>query len=202
MKYFTGIGSRTTPEKIQNQIRLIAQLLGSEDYILRSGGASGADTAFSQGYHTCNFPKEIYIPWKSFNGSDSDLIGASPEALELAAAVHPAWNKCSPAAKLLHGRNAHQVLGADLKTPSEFVICWTKEGKVSGGTATAINIALNHTIPVYNLGRFYVSDLFKGFKFETLMWENSKELFKNRKHFVISFEHLKPTISTNVMELE
>jgi len=48
---------------------------------------------------------------------------------------------CSDYAKKLHGRNVKQVLGDDLKTPSDFLLCWTKEGKDVGGTRTAIVLA-------------------------------------------------------------
>jgi hypothetical protein len=50
-------------------------------------------------------------------------------------------------------RNAMQVLGPDLKTPSKFVICWTLEGKEIGGTSQAIRIAKDFSIPIYNLGK-------------------------------------------------
>ena len=49
------------------------------------------------------------------------------------------------------GRNGYQVLGYDLKTPSKFLICWTKDGKETGGTAQAMRIAKDYKIPVYNL---------------------------------------------------
>lgn len=56
-------------------------------------------------------------------------------------------------AHMLHGRNMHQILGADLRTPVEFVIAWApvKHGKPVGGTATAINLAEENYITVYNL---------------------------------------------------
>lgn len=31
-------------------------------------------------------------------------------------------------------------------------MCWTKNGLMKGGTATAIKLALNNSIPVLNLG--------------------------------------------------
>ena len=52
----------------------------------------------------------------------------------------------------MHARNTHQVLGADLKIPSLFVVCWTKDGQLKGGTAQALRLADLHSIPIYNLG--------------------------------------------------
>ena len=50
-----------------------------------------------------------------------------------------------------------ELKGDDLKTPSDFVICWTKDGKDTGGTGQAMRIATYYWIPVYNL--FYPEDL-------------------------------------------
>jgi hypothetical protein len=56
-----------------------------------------------------------------------------------------------PWAKKFHSRNVHQVLGRDLKTPSDFVICWTADGGFSGGTGQALRIADDHGIPIFNM---------------------------------------------------
>jgi hypothetical protein len=44
-----------------------------------------------------------------------------------------------------------QVLGNYGNDPVEFVICWTSNGKDSGGTGQAIRIAKAFDIPVFNL---------------------------------------------------
>lgn len=48
-------------------------------------------------------------------------------------------------------RNVCQILGADLHTPVQMVICWTKGGKLVGGTAQALRIARANNIPIFNL---------------------------------------------------
>ena len=48
MKYYTGIGSRETPKDIMQLMSKLAYKLASEGYILRSGAAQGADTAFEE----------------------------------------------------------------------------------------------------------------------------------------------------------
>lgn len=150
-KSYAGVGSRATPVEIQKIMYDIAQRLASKDYILRSGGAEGADLAFEEGCGVVGGKMEIYLPWPKFNGSDSPLTRPSSDAVEMASTIHPAWSKCSSSARLLHGRNAHQVLGANLDDPVEFLICWTLKGETVGGTATAINLAIRNKIPIYNL---------------------------------------------------
>lgn len=149
--YYTGVGSRSTPAEVLLLMTAFSKKSMAAGWILRSGAAKGADTAFEKG---AGFAKEIFIPWKSFsNDSDHVLVGDYPEAEKLAAAAHPAWHRCSPAAKLLHTRNACQVLGYNLKTPSKFLLCWappTKDG-VEGGTNTAWQIAKQHNIRCFNL---------------------------------------------------
>ena len=52
----------------------------------------------------------------------------------------------------MHSRNCHQILGYDLKSPVDAVICWTPNGNVVGGTRTALMIAMRAGIPIFNLG--------------------------------------------------
>lgn len=136
-KYYAGIGSRETPADVFNKMKVIAYLLDTKGYTLRSGGAKGADLAFEEG---AGCHKEI------FRAGD-----ATPEAIKMAAEFHPAWERCNDYARRLHGRNMMIVLGADLQTPVEFIICWTKDGKASGGTGQALRLAEKKGIRVYNL---------------------------------------------------
>ena len=140
MKYYAGIGSRQSPQPVLDLIVLIAGRLKNLSWILRSGGAQGADSAFEHGaFASCN--TEIF-----------HAVHATPAAIEMAANYHPAWDKCGQYARQLHGRNAMIILGPTLRTPVKFVICWTPRGELSGGTAMGIRIAEDFGIPVYNLG--------------------------------------------------
>ena len=80
---------------------------------------------------------------------NKDLIA---ETERIASEVHPAWDKCNEWARGMHSRNCHQILGYDLQSPVDAVICWTPNGNMVGGTVTAIRIALKYNIPVFNLG--------------------------------------------------
>jgi len=80
---------------------------------------------------------------------NKDLIS---ETERIASEVHPAWDKCNEWARGMHSRNCHQILGYDLKSPVDAVICWTPDGNVVGGTATALKLSMKYDIPVFNLG--------------------------------------------------
>jgi hypothetical protein len=158
-RYYTGIGSRETPPDVMNIITALATALGVAGFVLRSGGADGADSAFEWGARDAGVASEIYLPWKGFNGNQSELFGVTAPALELAESVHPAWQAPGQGPRKMHARNCYQVLGRSLESPSEFVVCWTPDGceterartRKTGGTATGIVLALRRGIEVFNL---------------------------------------------------
>lgn len=152
---YAGIGSRKTPPAVLARMTRLATRLSQLNYILRSGAADGADSAFAAG---CNGESDIWLPWKGFNGC---FAGNFPTAEheKMATTLHPAWSRLSRGAKALHSRNVGQILGGNLKTPVAFVLCWTPDGceseasrsKDTGGTGTAIALASRHDIPIFNL---------------------------------------------------
>jgi hypothetical protein len=150
VKYYAGIGSRETPLPLKTTISYIANYLNSQGYILRSGGAPGADNMFEKSLSPDVY-KEIYLPWKGFNNNESLLYTPSIQAYTIASEFHPAWNNISWGARKLMARNSHQVLGADLNTPVDFVVCWTPGGLDRGGTSQAMRIARSRNIPIFNL---------------------------------------------------
>ena len=151
MKYYAGVGSRKTPNAVLELMKDIAKTLEKKGYTLRSGGCTGADSAFADGTET----KDIYIPWRTYNNI-TKYKRNSPEVwtYKIAKSLHPAWDRCSQGAKKLHARNVHQILGDSLDPkPCEFVVCWTPSGRKVGGTATAIKLADKNNIKVYNLAK-------------------------------------------------
>lgn len=151
-KYYTGIGSRSTPPEILLKMNEIAKFLAKKGYILRSGGASGADyDGFEKACDEVGGRKEIFLPWKGFNNNKSELLWPQ-EAWAIAESVHPAWENCSVNVRCLHARNVCQILGYELDNPSLFVVCWTENGEIVGGTATALTLATKNKIKIFNLG--------------------------------------------------
>lgn len=149
LKIYAGIGARATPVSIQAQMKRIAKTLDQTGWKLLTGGADGADTAFASGASA----PTIYIPWARYNGHEQSVFH-SQAAEEIAKAHHPAWHRCSRAARLLHARNAAIILGDTLNQPANAVICWTPRAEVIGGTGLAMRIARSHHIPIYNLAHF------------------------------------------------
>jgi hypothetical protein len=150
MIYYTGIGSRSTPEDILKDMTNIATNLELSGFKLRSGGANGADSAFEAGVSD---PRnaDIYLPWKGFNNNPSALHNVRQDARDMAKKFHPAWERCSQAARLFHARNCYQILGLYLDQPTDFVLCWTPNGAETGGTGQALRIAHHYKIPVFNM---------------------------------------------------
>lgn len=152
MRYYAGIGSRDTPEYIRIHMCNIGRELAELGFALRSGAAPGADESFEAGANLANGPCEIFLPWINFNGHTSTLYTQLVPAKKLARQYHPAWHRCSPAAKKLHARNVHQILGLNLRRPADFVLCWTDGGKGRGGTGMALRIAEAYNVPIHDFG--------------------------------------------------
>lgn len=174
-KYYTGVGSRETPAPIFEMMVELGSKLASKGWTLRSGGAKGADAAFEQGMFQCVgegpyswTPAEIYLPWsgyedhfkKSHGGLNilpSDILLSDERIAEgMAMAIHPNWGACSQGARKMHTRNVHQVLGRTLDKPSKMLVAWTKmdaKGNPKGGTATAIRLAIQNGVEVFNLNK-------------------------------------------------
>jgi len=156
-KYYAGIGARNTPFDILIRMDKIAKVLYLNKYILRSGGAIGADSYFE---HGADFQHKIFDVNLRINNYKEifrpEHVG--DEALRMASNFHFAWDKCNDYVKKLHGRNVMIILGEDLKTPCKFVICYTKNGKDIGGTGLGMRIAKHYNIPIYNL---YYNEAYK-----------------------------------------
>jgi len=150
-----GIGSRTTPKSILSEMIHIGEWCRANKVAVRSGHAEGADWAFEQGaQENCI----AYLPWATFNQHLQSRAHFIVPALttELEHSVrkyHPAPNNLSPAAFKLMARNFCQIVGLDGSKLTNAVVCWTSDGKASGGTGHALRIAADpeYNIPVLNM---------------------------------------------------
>jgi len=177
---YAGIGSRETPTGILKKMTLIAEKLSSVGYNLNSGGANGADYGFEKGAKY----KNIFLPGRSTKeyshrlrddiNTDNDIYYDSiPEEIkkktqETVDIYHPYPLYLKPFTRKLMARNALIILGKDLVTPVDFVICWTADGceskssrtQTTGGTGQAISIASSYNIPIINMARVDWEDKF------------------------------------------
>ena len=169
---YAGVGSRSTPDHVLQVMRKVAHRLSELGYTLLSGGAAGADSAFEEGCRLqgcrqsacaseaekqgCFGKMEIYLPWPGFRHR---VTLPSAEAFRVAEAVHPAWTRLNDTTQALMARNSHQILGGDLRSPVDFVVCWTPDGceseaarsRTTGGTGQAIALADRWGVPAVNL---------------------------------------------------
>ena len=156
---YAGIGSRETPKDTLKVIRLVAARLEREGWILRSGGANGADSAFEEGVENPS-NMEIYLPSSYFNSKSANRQGfinalkspAYSEADKTVDKYHPCPEKLSEFPRKLMARNAMQVMGFNMDSPVKMVIAWTRGGKTIGGTGQALRMAHDKKIPILNLG--------------------------------------------------
>ena len=164
MKIITIIGSRETPECVLDFMKDVAEWCASNSIIVRSGKAEGADAAAIYGCmeaynrYTLNAEPEMYVPWPNFGNHSmtqrwDSVQGSNAKAYRIAESIHPAWQRCSQGAQKLHTRNVCQILGKTLDKPSDLVLHWCKEraGKPTGGTATAVNLAVKYKCTTLNL---------------------------------------------------
>lgn len=76
------------------------------------------------------------------------------EMEKMASQLHGNWEYCDSYARGMHIRNIHQILGYDLKSPVNAVITWCDVdnfGNPIGGTRTALKLAEQYKIPIFNL---------------------------------------------------
>jgi hypothetical protein len=140
MKTYAGIGSRETPNNILTLMTNLGTKLAEHGWTLNSGGAIGADKAFEKGARIGNGKYNIFY-----------AKDATSESITLASKYHPAWHKCNTYVQKLHARNGMIVLNYSLQEPVNFIICWTSNGEITGGTGQALRLAKDYDIMVFNL---------------------------------------------------
>ncbi len=166
-RYWTGVGSSTTPPDVQQTQTKIGECLARAGLILLSGGAVGSDSAFERGVGDKHLIFYGNTRHKTLHGYASIPRGAGRVLIEDGPLAQRAeqivqhvlepdhWRNITrnPFVRNLIRRNVFQVLGPQLNTPTEFLVCWAKpEGdSIHGGTKSAYELARLLGIPTYNL---------------------------------------------------
>lgn len=166
MIYYSGIGSRETPNEILDDMFVLGVWFAELGYTLRSGNANGADVAFGRGCDYVDGNSEIYLPYDNFNGGcrnsihvkNSKLLKRASTIMKSLKSQMYTWNSRNTP---YHQRNVFQVIGVNLNTQSSFVVCYTDTGAETekqvierndtSGTSTAITLADRLSIPVVNM---------------------------------------------------
>lgn len=168
MPTYAGIGSQDAPAEVLNVQFRLGKVLCDLGWHGISGEAPGPDIAYHDGarcsrrYHEVGFT--AIIPWGGFqniwhnpqrNIYDLRHTEHFKRSFWLGIGARGTDRNLKDGGLLLHSRDSMQVMGVDLKSPVKFVSCWAmpvgKNGKVKGGTNTAVSLALHMGIEVINL---------------------------------------------------
>lgn len=161
---YAGAGSRDTPNDVLELMREFGQAAAKAGWVLRSGGAEGADIAFERGCDEAEGRKRIFYASESdINETDNPNghhgVAGMPRHLETVDKYHPKPEALSGYVRRLMARNSAQVLGFDLDRPANLLVCWTPDGattwaqtsRETGGTGQAIRIGSDYAVSIINL---------------------------------------------------
>ncbi len=168
MIWYAGIGSRQTPSDALSSMQRAATALAKANIGVRTGGAKGADQAFFDGWKKVGNKSliEVFIPYNGFRGFCYDKKNCfgppTKEARLMAKEFHPYWSKLGDRGRDFHARNCYQVMGYNLNNPANFILCYTPNGKIIGGTGQALRLAKEFNIPVFNLGAISLDEANQG----------------------------------------
>jgi hypothetical protein len=158
-RFYAGIGGRTIPRSIAEEMTKLGSHFEAKGFTLRSGNASGSDQAFALGVEEA---AQIWLPWSHF---EKDFRISKPkhtymtistfdqEATSSASIFHPLGDMLTGDSRKFMARNYRQVIGRQ-EPNCEFVLCYTFDGKIQGGTGQAMRIANHHKIPIINMFEF------------------------------------------------
>lgn len=154
-----AIGSRRTPHSTLVWMVKAGRAIVRAGHRLRSGNGRGADQAWAFGGNLEDpSAVELCLPWKKFEwtkvaiGNKKVCVEDLPrderhKLYEEAAAVHPAWDQCSPGAQKLHARNILITRGAD-------ILLGSLDPNVPpdrGGTRLGFRLAAKYGIPAIDV---------------------------------------------------
>ena len=150
---YAGIGSRKTPDDILKMMTQLGVLLANDGLTLVTGAALGADQSFAMGALSVGGRVKLHIPWKNYEYQwwkdlDAEVSILSPDDTDAYDSVkkhHPAYDRLSRGAIMLHARNYNIIRDSD------FVVHWAPKGK-PGGTGQGLKIAIMQGKTIYDLG--------------------------------------------------
>lgn len=155
-------------------IKKLITKLGYLGFTLRTGGAIGIETLAIDSYISLMqqgivSPSRLKVcrPYIKYNThvpynqcyltiNNSNYV----ECSELIKPVTPYWRGIGNQSKYMHSKNSLVMFGEHLNTPSTFLIVFDEpdgNGVIKGFSSSAIGLAKNHKIPVFNLALSDVS---------------------------------------------
>lgn len=140
---WAGIGSRETPADVRADMAFIAGRLAMRGFVLRSGGAGGADLAFEKGL-SAGHQKEIFLPWKGFNGSTSPFFPPFMSIPQTAAAIRRnrrTFNHRQPLGAVTEGLSPADIYARSYLVARAFHPAWVKCSKNGARKLHSRNVA-------------------------------------------------------------
>ena len=159
-KSFTIFTTDNVPSDINEKFYKIAKSLLDKGYIFRYNGDSNNEL-FKKiiMYKPNNI--EIYLPWKKFNKDVSATLNKPyDQAFHHAAHYHKGYKKLPPVARFFLARDIHCILGKNLKSPINMLLCYSPDGvetrdkiefKTTGNVSFPISVCHDINIPIFNL---------------------------------------------------
>jgi len=135
------IGSRAAPPQVLATGRCLARIVHRAGYALVSGGAAGFDTVVD------GIPGVIVYP-----PGHKQHTPAHDKAMDIVLSLHPAPDRARKYGRYL-ARDVFIITGDAFDALVWAVVCWTPDGKDSGGTGNGIRVANHYNVPVFNLHR-------------------------------------------------
>ena len=157
MQIYAGIGARNTPKYILSIMKDIGIYLAGEGWTLNTGAAKGADQSFTEGALKGKGTVNLFLPWPTYENKwvshlhgNVNITVFNPEehfsAVQSVHNFHPAGKNLKSSVCALHARNYLILNGI------KFVVCYTPNGKIVGGTGQAIRIINHRRKNLFNLG--------------------------------------------------
>ena len=161
---YAGAGSNETPKSILNLMTEIGMYFGRHGITLRSGGNTGAESAFEQGADAVGGPKQIFrvpeIKMMIDNATPAAII-ANRFAVQYLPVDNELkmWNVSQPINSVLLAKISMELMGPSLQSPTSLIICWTRDNEIDPNIGQLLTVAnqLNESrendnvFPVLNL---------------------------------------------------
>lgn len=148
-KFYAGFGHDDTPDDIMHIMQNFGTMAESLGWTLRTGGHGPAARAFETGVkHYLN--KEVFLPWGAYQGNKSHRTKPRALGSQIMNDIQPGFDDLSDGAKKFHLANVQIILGDHFETPVRFVLCWSPANTSEGVYGSAMRLAEQRGIPVFN----------------------------------------------------
>lgn len=145
MKYYTGTGIVQVSKSMKETILAIAKYLSDQGYTLRTGLSKGMDAAFIEGSDSVSL---FTYEGENTNGADAFICEETDFIKRDLKENYLTLGALTKVARQRVVRSYYELLGEDLNTPSEFLVCYDPcEGVVNYTHRLANRLG----IKVYNL---------------------------------------------------